>query len=292
MRIKFFSSGFLLVFLLSVLWMPCAFAQQQKPAYALLTPANYRHYTTQFAADEKEATGNVPADAWPWMAANIPLFEASNKQFEQTYYFRWYAFSKHVVEARPGFIITEWMPKPERPDGFFGALPDAAPFHLGEARWLRNPRIAAEYARLWLQPEAGPRKYSFPLADSVRNVVLATGNRALGEQMLPGLIENYKAWEGSNLDASVGLYWQIDTRDAMEKSISGDGYRTPLNSYQSADAAAIAEFAALAGDATAAREFAAKSAALRRNLEKLWNPRDGFYESMSPASESGIRKQK
>ena len=261
--------------------------------FTVLRAEDYHHYTIQFAADEHEATGNQPPDEWPWLQANIPLFDSSDKQFEEMYYFRWYAWQKHLVSTSRGFLITEWLPKPEAADGFYGALPDAAPFHLGEARWLRNPQIASDYARFWASPEAGPRKYSFPLADSVRNVTLATGEGKLAADLLPALIDNYKAWEQSNLDSSVGLFWQIDTRDAMEKSIGGDGYRPPLNSYMAADAAAIADFAAADGKPALQTEYAAKAATLKRLIEEeLWNPKDQFYEAVSPATDSGIRKQK
>jgi hypothetical protein len=91
----------------------------------------------------------------------------------------------------------------------------------------------------------------------------------------------------------VGLFWQIDTRDAMEKSIGGDGYRTPLNSYMLADARAIAEFARDAHQPEIAGFYMAKSDTLERLIEsKLWNPKDEFYEDLSPSSDSGIRAQK
>jgi len=261
--------------------------------FTALHAEDYHHYVAKFSADEREATGQLPADAWPWFESNIPLFDSSDKSFEEMYYFRWYAWQKHVVSSKRGFLITEWLPKPEAADGFFGVLPDAAPFHLGEARWLRNTKIADDYARFWFTPNAGIRKYSFPAADSIRNVSLATGDRKLGADLLPEMIENYKAWESSNLDASVGLFWQIDTRDAMEKSIGGDGYRPPLNSYMAADAAAIATIAAEGGNTALQAEYAAKSTTLQRLIEeKLWNPKDQSYEAVSPAVDSGIRAQK
>ncbi len=258
--------------------------------FTVLQPSDYRHYVNQFALDERAATGKTPDDEWPWIAANIPLFSSSNKQFEEMYYFRWYAWTKHLVDTPKGYIITEWLPAPAKP--FYGALPDAAPFHLREARWLRNPSIAADDARLWAQQDAGARKYSFPWADSVRQVTLATGDPRLGTDLLPALIANYTAW-ADHFDPSVGLYWQVDTRDAMEKSIGGDGYRTPLNSYMYADGEAIAAFAHRLGQNALAQQYAAKSAALRRLIEtRLWNPRDQFYEDLSPSSNSGIRTQK
>src|ERR1700733_11223892 len=256
-----------------------AFAQNATlgQPFAVLHADDYRHYVVQFSADEREATSQQPEDEWPWMEANIPLFNSSDKQFEEMYYFRWYAWQKHLVSTPRGFIITEWLPKPDQRDSFFGALPDAAPFHLGEARWLRNPRIAADYARMWAEPNAGPRKYSFPWAESVLEVTLATGDAKLGADLLDALIANYKAWEASNLDPSVGLFWQIDTRDAMEKSIGGDGYRTPLNSYMLADARAISEFARDTGKPAIEADYTAKASALQHLIEmKLWNPKDQF----------------
>lgn len=272
---------------------PSAPAANTSPLHLLRTE-DFHHYILQFAVDEREATGKAPTtDPWPWLQSNIPFFASSNKQFEEMYYFRWYAWQKHVVQTSRGTLITEWLPKPAAPDGFFGVLPDAAPFHLGEARWLRNLRIAEDYARFWISPGANARKYSFPLADSVRNVVLATGDTRLGTTMLPGLIENDKAWDATHLDPSVGLYWSIDTRDAMEKSISGDGYRPTLNTYMLADARAIAAFATSAGQPALAAQYAAQAQALQHCIDtKLWNPRDQFYEVVSPTRDSSIRREK
>ena len=116
--------------------------------------------------------------------------------------------------------------------------------------------------------------------------------RALGTSLLPALKTNYKRWETEQQDAN-GLFWSIDTRDAMEKSISGDGYRPTLNSYMYGDARAIAEIAAKAGDAAGAAEYNRKADVLHGLIEeKLWNPKDEFYEVLSPAADSGIRKQK
>lgn len=282
--------GFVLILSLA----PAASLAQESAGrpFMLLHPADYHHYVAQFAADEREATGQQPSDEWPWLEANIPFFDSSDKQFEDMYYFRWYAWEKHLVSTPRGFIITEWLPKPADPTGFYGALPDAAPFHLGEARWLRYPRIATDYARLWADPASDPRKYSFPWAESVRQVTLATGDTKLGTDLLEALIANYNAWD-DHLDPDVGLYWQIDTRDAMEKSIGGDGYRTPLNSYMLADTRAIADFARISHQPEIAGFYAAKSDSLEQLIEtRLWNPKDEFYEDLSPAKDSGIHREK
>ena len=256
----------------------------------VLRPADYRHYVEMFREQEKAATGAEGADSWAWMEREIPWFDSSDKAFEEMYYFRWYAWQKHLVETKHGYLIAEWLPKPERPD--FGALPDAAAFHIAEARWLRDSKIAADDARYWMSANAEPRKYSTWFAWTVLGLTQATGDRALGTELLPALEASYRAWEATNRDAN-GLFWSIDTRDAMEKSISGDGYRPTLNSYMYGDARAIAAMAGVAGDAAARNDFNRKADALRELIEtRLWNPKGEFYEVMSPAADSGIRRQK
>ncbi len=59
----------------------------------------------------------------------------------------------------------------------------------------------------------------------------------------------------------------------MEKSIGGDGYRTPLNSYMLADARAIADFARGSQQSAISAEYDAKAGTLEHLIEtKLWNP--------------------
>ena len=271
--------------------------QERSPGAPVLRPADYRPYVDTFQQQEREATGKLyqgegGEDSWAWMLREIPWFDASDKQFEEMYYFRWYAWKKHLVKAPGGYIITEWLPKPEMTDGSYGALPDAAPFHIAEARWLRDPEIAEDDARYWFSPGVDSHKYSDALAATVRDLTLANGDRALATSLLPAMKANYKLWEDTQQDGD-GLFWSIDTRDAMEKSISGDGYRPTLNSYMYGDARAIAAMAAAAGDAQTAAEFNRKADTLRTLIEaRLWNPKDQFYEVISPAADSGIRQQK
>jgi hypothetical protein len=208
------------------------------------------------------------------------------------YYFRWYAWKKHLVHTPTGYIITEWLPKPDFKDGNYGALPDAAPFHLGEARWLRTKAIAEDDARFWYRPGVDIRKYSDAMATAVRDVTLANGDEALATSLLPEMVRVYREWESSQQDSN-GLFWSIDTRDAMEKSVSGDGYRPTLNSYMVSDARAIAAIARRAGNESLVAEYDAKADKLNHLIETvLWNPKDQFYEVVSPAKDSRIRSQK
>ena len=281
---------------LAVFATPCI-ALAQTPT--VLNPAKYHHYVDLFRNQEREATGTEylgvnNEDSWTWMQREIPWFDSSDKQFEEMYYFRWYAWKKHLVSTPHGYVITEWLPRLDFPrpgaeDGSYGALPDAAPFHIAEARWLRDPKIAEDDARYWFTPGVDSHKYSDDLVATVRNLTLANGDAPLATSLLPAMVANYHAWETTQQDAN-GLFWSIDTRDAMEKSISGDGYRPTLNSYMVADAEAIA---AITTNPAEKSEFTTKATTLRNLIEtRLWNPKDQFYEVLSPSADSGIRKQK
>lgn len=249
-------------------------------AYAL-QPGQYRHYIREFMHQEVEVTGKKPADPWPWMLKNIPWFDSSNKQFEEMYYFRWYAFQKHVVKTPTGYVITEFLPHVKW-GGYYNTISDSAPHHLYEARWLRNTSIAKEDARFWMSPLAKPRSYSNWLANAIRAVTLADGDRQLGIDLLPALEANHDAWVKTHRDPN-GLFWSIDTRDAMEKSISGNGYRPTLNSYMYGGDVAIAAIARDAGQRAVARQYTAEATALRSRIEKyLWNPKAQFYEVRQP----------
>jgi len=308
MRSRFSVGEWTVAIALALLFCPASFGQMGRSGAteaaksgratgtgaAVLKPVDYRHYVDLFRIQEQEATGKVypgegGEDSWAWMQHEIPWFDSSDKKFEEMYYFRWYAWKKHLVKTPHGYVITEWLPKPGFKDGSFGALPDAAAFHIGEARWLREGEIAEDDARYWFSPGVDVQKYSGWMAATVRNLTLANGDKALGTALLPAMVENYRSWEKGHQDAN-GLFWSIDTRDAMEKSISGDGYRPTLNSYMYADARAIAEISA---DPAQKAEFNGKADTMHRLIEtKLWNPKDEFYEVLSPAKDSGIRKEK
>jgi len=274
-------------------------AKPAAPASFVLTPENYHPFISEFQAQEQairqEAKVGTPSntdDPWQWMLANIPWFECSNADFQQTYYFRWYAFQKHVYHAADGDQLSEFLSTGDT-GGQGATVVDAAEHHLREARWLRSPKLANDYARFWLEPSnARNHNYSVALADAVNEVTLATGNTHLGTYLLSSMVDNYHAWERAQKDTN-GLFWSVDTHDAMEVSISGDGYRPTLNSYMYADARAISRFANITGDRDLAGEFAQKADAQHKLIDtELWNANDRFYEVISPAKDSPIRQDR
>jgi hypothetical protein len=257
---------------------------------SVLKPENFEHYAQEFVSQEKEATGKDAPNPWPWMKANIPWFESSDPRFEETYYFRWYSFQKHIVSTPRGPVISEFLQKMPWA-GYGNTVGVAVPHQLREARWLRDPSLAESDARFWLSSDAPHRRdYSLALADSIFAVSKASGNNQLSENLLPAMIDDYRDWQKTHQDSN-GLYWSIDTRDGMEVSISGDGYRPTLNSYMYADAKAIAEIYSLQGNKDQSAAFEREAAEQRQRIETmLWNPKDHFYEVLSAAANSGIRQ--
>ena len=116
------------------------------------------------------------------MQREIPWFDSSDKQFEEMYYFRWYAWKKHFLHTPQATSSPSGSHRPSLTD--FGALPDAAPFHIGEARWLRDHSIADDDARYWSRP-ASTRANTVRLCHRVRDLTLATRRPALGIHCFP-----------------------------------------------------------------------------------------------------------
>ncbi len=251
---------------------------------AVLDADAFKHYVEQFNAHDEELTvQHVPnAQAWAFLEDNIPLLECPDKDIEQTYYFRWWTFRKHIKETSDGFVITEFLPKVGW-SGKHNTISCPAGHHLYEGRWLHDPRYLDDYSIFWFRKGGDPRRYSFWAADAMWARALVTGDDRLPQELLPDLIANYQAWEKHYRDDN-GLFWQVDGRDGMEVSISGrlhphaQGYRATINSYMYGDALAIARIAEKAGRKDIAERFRDKAATIRRLLqEKLWDPKAQFF---------------
>ena len=49
--------------------------------------------------------------AFDFLNENIPLVDLPNREIEETYYFRWWTFRKHIKSTDDGFVITEFLPE-------------------------------------------------------------------------------------------------------------------------------------------------------------------------------------
>lgn len=240
-----------------------------------------REYAERFNKLDRFGASNVIANdqAADWLEANAPALECPDKDIEETYYFRWWTYRKHIRKTPAGMIITEFLPDVPWA-GKYNSISCAASHHIYEGRWLRNPEYLDDYSRFWFRGGGEPRRYSFWAADAIYARFLANGQKALPVDLLADLIANYKQWEKSNLDSN-GLFWQIDDRDGMEISIGGSGYRPTINSYMAADAAAIAKIARLAGRNDLVHEYEDRASRLKTLLNsRLWDERASFYKTI------------
>ncbi|MGD8237014.1 MAG: trehalase family glycosidase [Armatimonadota bacterium] len=250
----------------------------------VLQTESFKHYIDQFNADDEELYANIPnARAWEFLRANIPLFECPDRDFERTYYFRWWTYRKHVKLTPDGYVITEFLPNVSW-SGKHNTISCPAGHHFYEGRWLRDPRYLNDYAVFWFRKGGSPRLYSFWAADALYAHYLVQHDAMLIVDLLPDLVRNYEAWERARLLAD-GLFWQIDDRDGMEVSVGHSGKRATINSYMYGDAVAIARIARLAGDPKLAAVYDQKAARLRTLIqEKLWDDEAKFFMTL-PRSE-------
>lgn len=254
------------------------------PRFAVLEPSAFAHHVERFNTMEPETVVNVVpnAQAWNWLAANIPLFACPDGNIEEIYYFRWWSLRKHIVRTTAGgYSFTEFLTRSD-------PISSAVGHHAMEARWLRDPEYVEDDARYWLR--GGPNgalnpklhSYSEWLADALYQAYLVNGDRAFLTGELDDLIRDYAQWDKEKLLPS-GLYWQYDVRDAMEESISGSrklkNVRPPLNAYMYGNARAIAAIARLAGKNDIAATYDAKADRLRQLVEhELWDANAKFFK--------------
>jgi hypothetical protein len=276
--------------------MRCRIALAALFALVLAAPAPAQVLDKQKLLDAQTFWDNRD---WDWYEDNIPFFECPDPDIQTTWYYRWELLTKHLTYGSPdsGYSFTEFIDRPFW-SGAYGSISCPAGHQLYEARWLRHPRYARQYLRYWFRtPGAQPRRYSCWLADAAWAVHLVWPDDAFLKDLLPDLKKNYEGWEKEHFVKDVGLFWQTGHDDGMEININSrqtkdtvrgaPGYRPTLNAYLYADALAIARAAHLAGDADAEKQYKAKAAGLKENLQKkLWDPKRGFFFHMYKQDES------
>jgi Trehalase len=261
---------------------------------AVLDSNTFSNYVAHFNAMEDENITNYisNADSWNWLQKEIPFFECPDKEVEEIYYFRWWSFRKHIEQTTNGFVISEFLTKPQ-------PISSALGFHIAEGRWLHNQNYLDDYVHYWFHDDtslAQLHKYSQWLDDALWQRYLVTGDEKFLVSLLPNLIRDYQQWEYEHLTTN-GLFWQFDVRDAMEESISGSrtarNPRPTMNSYMFGNAQAVAKIAQLAGDKKTAGEFNSRAAHLKKLVEKkLWNNDAKFFEVVhTNGNFAGVREE-
>ena len=269
----------------------------------LLRAEDFRHYVDALnQSDPEDVNGGIPnAEAWAWMTRNIPFLACPDGELELTYYYRWWAYRKHIEKTGAGYVITEFL-RPVKHSTDYNAISCALGLHIAEGRWLRDPRYLDAYVDFWLHSGEGGglqehfHQFSGWLSAALYDRWLADGNRPRLLAQFAALRKDYAAWEEERLTPS-GLFWQRDVSDGMESSISGGrkvkNLRPTINSYMYANARALAAIAGMAGDARARATYERKAGALRKlTQERFWNPKDRFFETLLEDGKSAnVREQ-
>ncbi|KAJ3956405.1 hypothetical protein N0V92_007038 [Colletotrichum tropicale] len=224
----------------------------------------------------------------PWYHDRIPLFESSDSEITEVYYYRWNVFRTHQrdVGTKYGYITTEFIDNVGWQTQPWASNNCAAIFHLSEGRWCRDPRFKQDHATFMYSADSNPRQYSESLADGVWRNYLVDGNPELAISLLDDMQRVYNEWVGDHYDETKGLFWIEPLADATEYTIAsidasggydgfggGQAFRPTINTYQYANARAIAKIAALKGgldDVVA--EYNNRADAIKETLQRdLWN---------------------
>lgn len=242
------------------------------------------------------AAANFGADA-PWFERNIPFLEIDDPEIQQIYYYRWKLLRAHIREiGDQGTTVLEFLPSVPWARQPYSDLNDSASFHLMEARWLRDPSTVDNLIDHLYTGGANDRHFSEWIAAATRNTTLVTGDPAPALRHLDTMQHIFNLWD-DHLDRQSGLYWIEPLLDATEYTISsidasgagftpqaspaqnqngftgGFAYRPSINSYQYANAIAIARLAKLAGRPQVAADYEARAAEIQAAvLQQLWNP--------------------
>ena len=267
---------------------------------AFLRFDDYKHYIDYFNQMEPEGIQQaIPnSGAWEWMKENIPLFECSQQDFEELWYFRWWTLRKHLKRTPVGYAMTEFLVPRSYADKY-NLISSGVGHHIHESRWLHNPVYLDQAMETWYKgndgnPMAKLCNYSSWIAHSLWGRYLVDGRKDWIVSMLPSLEWEYNHWETTHTREG-GLYWQADVQDAMEETISGGRkkkyLRPSINSYMYGNAMAIGNIAWLTGDDAKAKSYFDKAADLKEKVhQKLWNEQHQFFETHRIDSSANVRE--
>ena len=239
-----------------------------------------RKYAEKFASEHSETVINdIPdADAAAWMEENVPHFTCSDKEIEETYYFRFWTFRKHIKTTPDGRVITEFLP-PVPWAGRHNVISCPVAHHISEARWLRDRELVRDDIRYMLLPSSVDNTvlYDNPLVASAAKLCVDSPDPDFGREILPSLKALYDRIDRDQI-TKYGLYYTSNGCDGMEYSVSGQGLRLTMNSYMYGGAYWLSRLCAMLGDGDEKR-YSAKAEELKKLINALlWDEKDGFFK--------------
>lgn len=267
---------------------------------AVLKYNQFAHYADYFNGmeDENIAQAIPNSESSAWMKANIPLFEAPQKNFEEMFYFRWWSLRKHIKNTPVGYAMTEFLVNRSYADQY-NLIACAIGHHIYESRWLHDSSYLDQIIHTWYRgndgkPMAKMDKFSSWNPDAILGRYMVDGRKEYMLDLLPDMEFEYARWERTNRLGN-GLYWQGDVQDGMEESISGGRrkkYARPtINSYMYGNAKALSAIGIMTGNERMAMEYGLKADTLKQLVEgRLWNERHQFFETHRGDSSANVRE--
>jgi hypothetical protein len=264
---------------------------------------------------QRIAAANFGADA-PWFLENIPFLEIDDPEIQQIYYYRWKLYRSHIREIGPqGTDVLEFLPDVPWAREPYTDLNDSSSFHLLEGRWLRSPVTIDNLIDHLYAGAGNDRHFSESIAAAAVATTLVTGDPSPALKHLDAMQYIFNAWD-DHFDRARNLYWIEPLLDATEYTISsidasgagftdhpstdqnrngftqGYAFRPSINSYQFANALAIAYLLKLSGKPNLADDYTNRAEAIRKAvLDQLWNPSlqhfTDRYQRSTPTVEKG-----
>jgi len=236
------------------------------------------------------------ADA-PWFLDNIPFLDIEDPEIQQIYYYRWKLLRSHIRQIGPqGTTVVEFLDNVPWARQPYTDLNDSASFHILEARWMRDPVVVDNLIDHLYTGGANDRHFSESIASATLSSTLVTGDPTPALRHLDTMQHIYNLWD-DHFDRDRNLYWIEPLLDATEYTISsidasgagftdkpstdqnrngftgGYAFRPSINSYQYANALAIAQLATMAGKPEVSADYLHRADTLRDAvLAQLWNP--------------------
>lgn len=249
-------------------------------------------YIEKFISECPETIVNAIPDskAVDFLTENVPHITIPDKQMEETYYFRFFTYRKHIKKTEDGYVVTEFLPDVPWA-GAYNAIGCPVAHHIAEGRYFKNKEFLYAYIRHFAMGRGADKDifyYSNPFIDEVCRFVFREGDLAFGKELYPHLCRQYEKLKELHGTPS-GLYFSNDNKDGMEYSISGPGLRPTFNSYMYANATSLAALADALGDGEMAEELRAEAEELRSLvLRYLHDEKDGFYKTIPLDSPTGV----
>ena len=147
----------------------------------------------------------------------FPKIDIPDKTIEQTYYFRFQVFLKHIKETEDGRVITEFLP-PVPWAGKHNTVMAPVGHHFAEAKWLRDGwKLIREDAAFWLSEKGKTYTYSTWILDALLSASQHFNDYTFAIEHLDAMVRYYETVACEHQTAT-GLFWSLDCKKTCTRN--------------------------------------------------------------------------